>query len=381
MSELFISSSEVMRLADELTDLSRTLRRKGEAVRELAGSLKLGSGSAGRIRESLLGIRTKVVQEADQAAQLAGILAECAGLYKNADSGLARDAPSISRSGTGNSVETGAVDAGLAASASGAGHSFAGPAAGAGAASAVRGKSLDGAAAMSGKTVRKAGVKIKDKKSSRKTTIIEKGKSISASTVREEYELAGEYGSVHAETGRAEAHASAVAGVYAVNTAGAFIPSPEIKAEAGASICAASVKGEASYEGTYASASVEGEASAGKASASASAKLQIFDKKGAVNPRVTAAAGLEAVAVEAKGSAGGKIGVLEGKVNGSVNVGLGAHAEFGYADGKIKAEVGASLGLGASVGFELNVGGVVKAAKSGAVSMMKTFSHLINSGG
>ena len=60
-------------------------------------------------------------------------------------------------------------------------------------------------------------------------------------------------------------------------------------------------------------------------------------------------------------------------------MGIGAHADVGIKDGKLKVDIGASLGIGASIGFELDVGGTVKAVQEVSKSIFDGLKNGVKS--
>jgi len=182
-----------------------------------------------------------------------------------------------------------------------------------------------------------------------------------------EAKYAGEYGSVSAKLGNAEAHWSADAGMYQYDKNGNKFWSPRVAAEVGASATVLALAADGSYQfNDYLGVQGKGEVNVGKVEGKADVKAVMFDKDGKFKPEVKASASAEAIAVEAKGSAGVSVAGVEANVTGKVGVGVGAHADVGYTDGKLKVDVGAYVGVGGSVGFEVDIGGAVDAVCDGA---------------
>ena len=199
------------------------------------------------------------------------------------------------------------------------------------------------------------------------------GGKIEGSLFKAEY--SGEYGSISARLGTAEAHWSADAGMYYYDKDGNKFWSPRIAAEVGASATLLAINAEGKYlaagKGTDTTlddfgVQAKGEVNVGKVSATAKVQSTFLDENGNFKPEIKASANAEALLVEAKGSAGVTIAGVEANVTGKVGVGVGAKAEVGYSDGKFSFEVGAYLGVGGSVGFEVDIGGAVDAVCTGA---------------
>lgn len=180
----------------------------------------------------------------------------------------------------------------------------------------------------------------------------------------------GEYGSVSAKTGNAEAHWSADAGMYMYNKDGGKFWSPRIAAEVGASatVLTVAANGALQITGKDTATTLDDfgfqgkvEGNAGKVEGKIEAKSILFDKNGNFKPEAKISGSIEAIAAEAKGSAGVTVAGVEANVTGKVGIGVGAHADVGLADGKFKVEIGAYLGVGGSVGFEIDIGGAVDA--------------------
>ena len=177
----------------------------------------------------------------------------------------------------------------------------------------------------------------------------------------------GEYGSVGAKFGNAEAHWNADVGMYQYDKNGNKFWSPRVAAEVGASATVFAVDANGNYKfNDYLGVQGKGEVNVGKVEGKAEVKSVLFDKDGNLKPEVKASASAEAIAVEAKGSAGVSVAGVEANVTGKVGVGIGAHADVGYTDGKFKVDVGAYVGVGGSVGFEVDIGGAVDAVCGGA---------------
>ncbi|MCL1897174.1 MAG: hypothetical protein FWG03_11615, partial [Clostridiales bacterium] len=189
----------------------------------------------------------------------------------------------------------------------------------------------------------------------------------------------GEYaqGKYSVKFGTAEAHAGISGGLYGYDKDGKATFAPAIKAEIGTSISAFKADGEGRIGlgenndmlGVYG----KGEVSALKAEAGAKGEFALFGEKG---PQANVKASAEAHLAEAKGSVGATVLGADIGVSGSVNVGVGAHAEVGIVDGKVKVDVGASLGVGFSVGFEVDVGGTIKAVSGAVESGWKALTGL-----
>ena len=184
-------------------------------------------------------------------------------------------------------------------------------------------------------------------------------------------------GKVSAKIGTAEAHAGISGGLYGYDKDGKLVIAPAIKAEMGvsASLFTANAEGRIGLgeNNDMLGAYGKGEVSAGKVEAKAGFDAALFTEKG---PQLRGKLSAEAIAGEAKGSVGVTVLGADIGVSGSVNYGIGAHADVGLVDGKVKVDIGATLGVGFSVGFEVDIGGSVKAVAGAVDSGWKALKGL-----
>lgn len=178
----------------------------------------------------------------------------------------------------------------------------------------------------------------------------------------EEFKEFGAHGSAEAAFVKAEASASAYAGVYSYSADGTKHFTPGLGAEVGVGVTAfsASAKGQLGdeYFNIHGKASVD----VGKAEAKASVNMGLFDAEGKINPQAGVKLSAEAIAAEAKGTVGGTIAGTSVEATGSVNFGVGAHANFGLVDGHFSMDIGASLGVGVGVKLDIDMSGTFNAA-------------------
>ena len=197
-------------------------------------------------------------------------------------------------------------------------------------------------------------------------TIAELGTSASASVSLYEADWKGENGSAYIDVCKAEAHASAAAGLYVVGADGERKFSPGVKAEVGASFTTFEAGAEGQIGNDYLGINGEATATVGRVGAQGEVGVNFLNQDGELDVQIGASARAEAIAGEIKGSAG--VNVLGGEVGvqGSLNYGIGAHADVGIIDGVVKFDVGVTFGVGFSVGVEVDVGGMIDGISKGA---------------
>jgi hypothetical protein len=207
-------------------------------------------------------------------------------------------------------------------------------------------------------------------------TIIGYGAKAEVSLV--EFGLSGEYGSISAKVGTAEAHWEMGAGLYQYDENGNRFWSPTVAAEIGVSAAIVSVTANGAYsiyggdtDERWDDFGVQGSVSSdiGAVEAKVEISSALFDEDGNFSPELKASASAEAIAAQADASAGITVAGIEANVTGKIGVGIGAHADAGYADGKLTLEVGAYVGVGGSVGIEVDVGAAVDAVCTGAKAL------------
>lgn len=192
----------------------------------------------------------------------------------------------------------------------------------------------------------------------------------------------GDYteGSYDVKVGDVEAHANASAGLYVFEkdengkTKRVFSPSCSAEIGASVSVLAASAEGRIGLGDDHNMLGVYGDADAKVLTAEAKGKVSVIPGK-----EVYAGASAEADLVKVSATAGVSVLGTDIGVTGSLKVGVGVHAEVGYTDGKLKVDVGAAFGVGADVGFEVDIGGTVKAVVGGAKSVYKGAKNLFHS--
>ncbi len=177
----------------------------------------------------------------------------------------------------------------------------------------------------------------------------------------EEFAEWGAHGSAEAALGKAEANASAYAGLYSYSEDGTKHFTPGFGAEVGVGFTAfsASAKGQLGdeYFNIHGNASVD----VGKAEASAAVNVGLFDADGKFNPQAGVNLSAEAIAGEASITGGGTFAGTSVEATGSVNFGVGAHANIGLQDGHLSLDIGASLGPGVSVKLDIDMSGTIEA--------------------
>lgn len=178
-------------------------------------------------------------------------------------------------------------------------------------------------------------------------------------------------GSYDVAAGKAEADASAYAGVYSYTEDGKKIFTPGIGAEIGVGVTAFSASAKGALGDEYFDVHGKLSADVGKVDAKASVNVGLFDKDGNLNPQVGAKLSAEALLAEASASAGVKLAGTDVDVKGSVNFGIGAHADMGLTDGKLSVDIGASLGVGIGVKLEIDFSGTVNAVADTVDSVWK----------
>jgi hypothetical protein len=207
-------------------------------------------------------------------------------------------------------------------------------------------------------------------------TIIRYGAKAEVSLI--ELGLSGEYSSVSAKVGAAEAYWNAGAGVYQYDESGKRFWSPTVAAEVGVSAAIVSITANGAYsiyggdtDERWDDFGVQGSVTydVGAAEAKVGISLALFDEDGNLSPELKAGASAEAIVVQADASAGITVAGIEATVTGKVGVGIGAHADVGFTDGKIKVDVGAYVGVGGSVGFEVDAAAAVDAVYTGAKAL------------
>ena len=204
-----------------------------------------------------------------------------------------------------------------------------------------------------------------DVTSKRKMTLLEIKKEVKTGTTHEIFEMSGESGyakgSVSAEYGTSEAHASISGGFYRTEVTkdgkSKKYFEPGIAAEAGASYSAFTTSAEGQIGSDYLNVHGDGKIEVGQAEGKAKGELGIVDGSFRAYGELSA----EANFLKAEGSVGVNVGGIEGNIGGSVTVGVGAHAKVGYTDGVVSFDIGASLGVGFSINVELDVSGAVDA--------------------
>ena len=203
----------------------------------------------------------------------------------------------------------------------------------------------------------------------RETTILEAELSASGEVSYWEAEASGEtewgQGEVSANVGNAEAEASLSAGLYVYDKEGNKIFAPGVQAKIGAGVSLLELAAAGRLGNDDVNVFADGTVTVAEASAEATLTAGLFNKEGKLDVNAKFKAEAEANLVEIEGKAGISILGTEAAVTGGLKVGIGAHADVGYADGKLKVDIGASLGVGVEVGFELDVGGLVKNAAEG----------------
>lgn len=177
----------------------------------------------------------------------------------------------------------------------------------------------------------------------------------------DEFKEFGAHGSAEAAFGKAEASASAYAGIYSYSTDGKQHFSPGFGAEVGVGVTAftASAKGQLGdeYFNLHGNASID----VGKADASAAVNVGLLTD-GKFNPQANVSLKAEALAAEAKVTGGTTIAGTSVEATGSVNFGVGAHANFGLRDGRLSLDIGASVGVGVGVKLDIDMSGTINAA-------------------
>lgn len=177
----------------------------------------------------------------------------------------------------------------------------------------------------------------------------------------EEFKEFGAHGSAEVAVGKAEASASAYAGMYSYSSDGTKHFTPGFGAEVGVGVTAfsASAKGQLGdeYFNLHGNASVD----VGKVDASAAVNVGLFGPDGKLNPQAGVSLKAEALAAEAKVTGGGTIAGTSVEATGSVNFGVGAHADFGLRDGHLSVDIGASLGVGVGVKLDIDMSGTINA--------------------
>ena len=185
-------------------------------------------------------------------------------------------------------------------------------------------------------------------------------------------------GSYEVAAFKAEANASAYAGLYSYTEDGQKRFTPGFGAEIGVGVTAFTASAAGAIGGEYFDVHGNAAVNVGKADAKASVNMGLFDKNGNLNPQLGANLSAEALAAEVTGTAGVKIAGTDLNVTGSLNVGIGAHANFGLNDGKLSVDVGATLGIGASIKFDVDFSGTVNAIADKASSAWATFTGWFN---
>lgn len=175
-----------------------------------------------------------------------------------------------------------------------------------------------------------------------------------------EYEEEYEY-TAKLAVGKADANGNVGTGaIVIIKDDGSTVTGNGITANAAATVKGTELKGKLRAGTEEYNTSLAGDVSIGTAGAGGSVTAGIGNDG---DIELSAKIGAEANIAEANAEVSGTVAGVKIAAKAGVKVGVGAKANVGYSDGKLKCELSAALGVGGTIGFEVDVGAIVRKTK------------------